>query len=115
MTMRLPASAAVLLALAAVGGCGSVQAGQTQASSCKSGGFAASLAKDTGGQPSAVAAAEWQAQRGVGDRFPLPATGWKVERQGLSDAEVRSGNVQLHAIAGRDGTWFVDSGKCDAG
>jgi hypothetical protein len=110
--MRVSGAAVVLLPLVALAGCGKVHVAQTHAPSCESGGFAASLAKDTGGQPSALAAAEWQAQRGVGDRFPLPATGWHVERQGLSDAEVRSGDVQLHAITGRDGTWFVDSGKC---
>lgn len=111
MTMRARRTAALVL-LAALAGCGQVHVAQARATTCQSGGFAASLGKDTGGAPSPLDAAEWQAQHGADARFPLPADGWQVERMGVSDAEVRSGNVQLHAITGRDGTWFIDSGKC---
>jgi hypothetical protein len=105
---------ATLLPLIALAGCGQVQVAQTHESACESGGFAASLAMDTGGAASPLEAAERTARYGVGDRFPLPADGWHVERQGPTDASVRSGNVHLHSITGRDGTWFIDSVKCDA-
>lgn len=71
-------------------------------------GFALSLASDTGGQPSPVAAANWFATHGgVG---PLPRHGWHVVRRDAEGVRLRAGSSTVHVMQGRDGTWQVDSG-----
>lgn len=96
-----------------VAGCGAGHA-RSGSVACKSGGFAASLVRNTGGQPTALAAAQHQAEVGVSEQSPLPRTGWTVQRQGGSDASVEAGNVTLHAVTGSDGTWFIDAGTCSS-
>jgi hypothetical protein len=78
----------------------------TSASSCAS--FSLSLASNTGGQPSPLAAAEWFAQHG--QVAGTPANGWHVVSQGTAEARVQSGAFELQVIEGPDQTWQVISG-----
>ena len=71
--------------------------------------FSLSLAHDTGGQASAIAAAQWFTTHG--SLWPdLPTTGWSVVGSSGSSTSVRSGSFTLDVVQGSDGTWQVDSG-----
>ena len=71
-------------------------------------GFALSLASDTGGQPTPVAAADWFADHGgVGG---VPGSGWHEDGRDDAGVTLRSGGATLHAVQGPDGTWQIDSG-----
>jgi hypothetical protein len=71
--------------------------------------FSFSLAHDTGGQASPVAAAQWFTTHG--SLWPdLPTTGWSVVGSSGSSTSVRSGSFTLDVVRGSDGTWQVDGG-----
>jgi len=71
--------------------------------------FSLSLAHDTGGQASAIAAAQWFTTHG--SVWPdLPGTGWSVVGSSESSTSVRSGSFTLDVVQGSDGTWQVDGG-----
>jgi hypothetical protein len=79
-----------------------------QSRCAQQGGFALSLASDTGGQPTPNAAATWFAAHG--GIASLPAQGWRVVDQDKDGATLRSGASTLHVVQGSDQTWQVDSG-----
>ena len=71
--------------------------------------FSLSLVKDTGGETSPIAAAQWFATHG-GVWSDIPTTGWSVTGSlGLSTS-VQSGSFTLEVLHGPDGTWQVASG-----
>jgi hypothetical protein len=71
--------------------------------------FSLSLAHDTGGQASAIAAAQWFTTHG--SLWPdLPGTAWSVVGSSESSTSVRSGSFTLDVVQGSDGTWQVDGG-----
>jgi hypothetical protein len=72
--------------------------------------FELDLISSTGGRPTPVAAAEWDASHHVVPGFALPTSGWYVVHRGPASASVRSGSYQVQAVQGPDGTWQVDSG-----
>jgi len=72
-------------------------------------GFDLSLASDTGGRPTPLAAATWFAEHD-GNAAPLPTDGWVVRHQGEGSATVTSGSWTLEVIQGSDATWQVVSG-----
>ena len=105
-------TAGAVLALAACGasGDGRVSPGENsaQARCTDGGGFELSLASDTGGQSTPVAAAIWFATHGgVQD---LPEQGWHVVDRNKDGVTLRAGARSLHVIQGSDRTWQVDSG-----
>lgn len=71
--------------------------------------FSLSLAKDTGGESSPIAAAQWFAAHG-GVWSDLPATGWTVTGNVGSPTSVQSGSFSLEVLQGPDDTWQVASG-----
>ena len=78
--------------------------------------FALSLASSYGGQPTPKAAAEWDASHHAIPGFALPLSGWQVVSRKIRSASVRSGEFQVHAVEGPDGTWQVDEGyRCVSG
>ena len=79
------------------------------ASPCVHRSFQLSLARDTGGQASPVAAAEWFALHG-GVWTDIPATGWRAVHATASGTSVQSGSIVLETVQGPDGTWQVESG-----
>jgi hypothetical protein len=118
---RSTAAAGLARIVAAVGlstvlaGCGSVgvRLGPLGgAGTCASpSGFSLSLASDTGGQPTPVAAALWfVAHGGVAS---LPGGEWTVTDRTGRTATVSSGSWTLTVARGSDGTWQVVSGTCD--
>ncbi len=72
--------------------------------------FSLSLAKDTGGEVSPIAAAQWFATHG-GVWSDIPTTGWSVIGSSQSSTSVQSGSFTLDVWQGPDGTWQVASGK----
>lgn len=72
--------------------------------------FSLSLAKDTGGEVSPIAAAQWFATHG-GVWTDIPTTGWSVIDSSESSTSVQSGSFTLDVWQGSDGTWQVASGK----
>ena len=102
--VRTALTAALLLALAGCGA-GTSERAQTR---CAQGGFALSLARDSGGQPTPEAAATWFASHGG---IPsLPTQGWRVVDQDKDGVTLRSSASTLHVVQGSDSTWQVDSG-----
>jgi hypothetical protein len=86
------------------------QATTTWQASCRPGeGFALSLVSDRGGAPDPVAAAVAFSRRNQAV-FPTPTSGWRRAGADTQGAYVRSGDTQLHAAQGLDGTWQIDSG-----
>ncbi len=73
-------------------------------------GFSISLTRDTGGEASPIAAAEWFAVHGA-VWSDIPTTGWRVIRIVGPAADVQSGSMTLQAARGPDGTWQVLSGS----
>ena len=71
--------------------------------------FSLSLADDTGGEISPVAAAQWFAAHG-GVWSDLPASGWSVTGSSGSSKSVQSGSFTLEVWQGADGTWQVAGG-----
>jgi hypothetical protein len=71
--------------------------------------FSLSLAKDTGGETSPIAAAQWFAAHG-GVWSDIPTTGWSVTGSAGSSTSVQSGSFTLEVLQGPDGTWQVASG-----
>ena len=74
-------------------------------------GFELDLASATGGQPNPVAAAARTRVPG----FSIPSNGWRVSvARGSSNGEyLRSGDTQVLAVEGPDGTWqVVSGGRC---
>ncbi len=102
-----------------VAGCGASGDGRVVTDSaraqarCRHGaGFELSLASDTGGQPTPVAAATWFAAHG--GIQSLPRQGWRVVDRNKDGATLRAGSSTLHVVQGGDATWQVDSGtRCD--
>jgi len=93
-----------------LGGLVVVLLGGSACAPCSQGrGFEVSLARDTGGQTSALAAAKWFAVHG-GVWSDLPTSGWRVTGESSQGVNVQSGTVTVQAIQGADGTWFVVSG-----
>jgi hypothetical protein len=95
-----------------VAGCGTTAppAGSPSAhASCGHGaGFELSLATDTGGERTPVAAAtHFAADGGIES---LPRRGWHVVDRNKDGVTLRSGSSTVHAAQGSDGTWQVDSG-----
>ena len=85
--------------------------GETACAPCNHGeGFELSLARDTGGQASPIASAEWFARHG-GVWSDAPSTGWRVVGRGSRGVDVQSGPMTLQAWQGPDGSWFVVSGS----
>ena len=75
-------------------------------------GFDLSLASDTGGQATPVAAAAWFAAHGGVPA--LPRHGWRVVGRDAEGANVRSGSSSVHVVQGSDATWLVDGGtRCE--
>ena len=66
--------------------------------------------KDTGGEVSPIAAAQWFATHG-GVWSDIPTTGWSVIDSSQSSTSVQSGSFTLDVWQGPDGTWQVASGK----
>jgi hypothetical protein len=85
--------------------------GTTACGLCPQGrGFSVSLAKDSGGEASPIAAAEWFAVHG-GVWSDIPNSGWHVIRGPGPDTDVQSGSMTLQVMQGTDGTWQVVSGS----
>ena len=94
-----------------LGGLVVVLAGTAACSPCSHGrGFSLSLAKDSGGETSPIAAAEWFAVHG-GVWSDIPTTGWHVTGSPGPTTNVQSGPMTLHAVQGTDGTWQVVGGS----
>jgi hypothetical protein len=72
--------------------------------------FELSLVSSVGGQPSPVAATEWDATHHAIPGFRLPTSGWQVVSRDSGGDNVRSDGYQVHAVQGPDGSWQVDSG-----
>jgi len=92
-------------------GCGTGAGGSsTGGQGCAQGrGFSLSLARDTGGEHTPVAAATWFARHGeVGW---LPRRGWHVVAHSQDGATVRAEGATVHVVQGSDGTWLVTGGK----
>ena len=88
-----------------------VLAGTAACSPCSHGrGFSVSLAKDSGGETSPIAAAEWFAVHG-GVWSDIPTTGWHVTGSLGPTTNVQSGPMTVQAVQGTDGTWQVVSGS----
>ncbi len=104
MMYKVVSTAAVVLTLT---GCSAVAG----AGRCHNVGFALSLARDTGGRPSPLAAVRWFTRHGtVAGSFP--GDGWHVVARTPHAATVRSGAFVMEVAQGRDGTWQVDEGHC---
>ncbi len=88
---------------------GALSPAPPSASPCARRGFQLSLARDTGGQASPIAAAGWFAVHG-GVWTDIPATGWRVVHATASGTSVQSGTILLETVRGPDGTWQVDGG-----
>jgi hypothetical protein len=71
--------------------------------------FSLSLVKDTGGETSPIAAAQWFAAHG-GVWSDIPTTGWSVTGSAGTSTSVQSGSFTLEVLHGPDGTWQVASG-----
>jgi hypothetical protein len=85
-------------------------ASATSAGACRTGqSFAASLASSVGGASSPVAAAQAFADHDK-SIFVVPSSGWGVRGSDAVGVWVRSGDSELRAIQGTDGTWQIDSG-----
>jgi len=85
---------------------GAVLAGGCQASSsCRFDDVVVDLARDSGGAPSPVAAAEAFTRTSVGAGFPR--SGWEQ----VSPTEVRSGHDSLTVDRLTDGTYGVTAGR----
>ena len=96
--------AGVLLASLVLGGC----VFPTSTTSCSS--FSLSLASNTGGQPTPLAAAvTFRAHDPAAQGYP--GTGWHETTRDGGSATLRSGSATLHTVQGSDGTWQVDSGS----
>ncbi len=110
--VELVLAAGVVLALAgcgsSTGGTGPDAATNAPASCSHSTGFALSLARDAGGQPTALKAAVWFAAHG-GEQ-DLPLKGWRAVGRDSAGVTLRAGTSTVHAIQVSDGTWMVDSG-----
>jgi hypothetical protein len=98
--VRLLAAASLVAAALTTTSCGLGNCGD----------FALSLASDTGGQSSPVAAAKWFAVHG--GVAGVPRSGWQETGRDGNGATVTTGGATLHAAQGPDGTWRIDSGSC---
>jgi hypothetical protein len=109
--LLLCGSAVILVGMTACG----AQVGTTSSPSASSTAcpqhrsFSLSLAKDTGGETSPIAAAEWFAAHGE-VWSDIPTTGWSVSGSAGSSTSVESGSFALEVLHGPDGTWQVASG-----
>ncbi|MGA8015156.1 MAG: hypothetical protein WCB85_04480 [Candidatus Dormiibacterota bacterium] len=115
MRPRRLALAGLALVLLGTSACGVPVAAPAPASasspSCsQERGFSVSLAVDTGGQASPLAAAQWFAVHG-GVWSNVPRTGWRVVGHDSQGTVVQSGSMKLRVFQGSDGTWFVVSGS----
>ena len=114
-TVRVVLAAGVVLTVAGCGASGASGNGEVSPDSpsaqarCTHGvGFELSLASDTGGQATPVAAATWFAAHGGVQA--LPETGWHAIDWNKDGVTLRAGSSSLHVVQGSDGTWQVDSG-----
>jgi len=72
------------------------------------GGFALSLAKTTGGEATAVGAAERFIR--TGGIWSSPQHGWRVTSEDKAGVTLMAGASSVHAVQLADATWAVDSG-----
>lgn len=110
-SVRVVVTAAVALTVAGCGINGHVSGTDSPSAHthCKhASGFQLSLASDTGGQPTPVAAATWFAAHG--GVVSLPTKGWRVVDRNKDGVTLRAGSSTVLAIQGSDGTWQVGSG-----
>lgn len=113
--------AMVAAACACLAACGTSAASSTNAGtplpdhgSCTGansgpGGFAVSLVRNTGGEPTPVEAAQTFIR--TGGIWSSPQNGWRVTSEDQSGATLVAQASSLHAIRLADATWAVDSGS----
>jgi len=118
MNMLFPRVAMFAAACACVAACGASTAARPTAgtasderASCATGkgaGFALSLAKNTGGEPTAVGAAERFIR--TGGIWSSPQHGWRVTSKDEAGVTLMAAASSVHAVRLADATWAVDSG-----